>query len=1226
MKRPKTRLALELLEDRIVPSTFSRLPNSDGHAIDSNMDGVFDSVSTNTTVLRSTYYQGVSGQAIENSLIEFYVGDLPANIQINSARLYGNITTLAYLGDGATALFYGYAGNGIVSLADASATSELMGYLTDHTTDGAFYVDLHSYYIQSRIGPGYLGVRIEVPENTFFNISSRENLSTPEIWPTLVIDYTVVANNAPTAVNDSYTATEDSIFVVSAASGVLANDTDPEGSTLQATLVSGPSHGTLTFNSTGSFTYTPQANYNGPDSFTYRAADGQAYSNTATVSLTVNAVDDRPVAANDAYTMGEDTTLTIAAPGLLANDSDVEGATLTASLFSGPVHGSVTLQSDGSFVYTPTAGYYGSDTFTYRAHDGAQYSMAGWVNITIEPSNLAPTANGDVFSLNEDSVLAGSGILDNDTDPDSDALTTILVNGPANGALTFNSDGTFTYTPNANFHGSDSFTYKVNDGEFDSNVATIWLVINSVNDAPVAVNDSYSLNEDTTLTIGLAGVTSLTMVSDPGDYVGQGDTYSFSLSTGTFTANRNYDNGVSLSYDDTNDPGVWWYLNFAAPNNDTITPGFYDNATRWPFQASNVPGLSVYGEGRGSNTLTGEFTVTQAVYAADGSVLRFAASFEQHGEGFTAALRGEIQYNAGNGPSGVLLNDVDADGDALSAILVSGPAHGTLTLNADGTFTYTPFANYSGQDSFTYKTSDGTAQSSVATVTLTINPMNDAPVAVGESFSFAEDSFLSFATPGLLGNDTDADGNTLSAVLASGPSHGSLTLNSNGSFTYTPNANYHGNDSFTYRANDGTTNSNLAVVSLTITPVNDAPTANAGPDAQNGEGGTFTFTGSGADVDGNPLTYTWNFGDGNTATGATVNYAHADQGTYTVTLTVSDGITSATDSMVLTVLNGAPLATLSGPIKGVRGQTQTFTFGAMDPSPVDAAAPFTYTINWGDGSTETATGLSGLERGHVYTTNGSYTVTVRATDKDGAMGATAQYSFAITTAFSLGGDVYVGGTTGIDAISLKVADQSGGVRVTVNGVLEGVFNPTGTIYVYGQAGADNIKFESTKFSGTTRYITDAAFVFGGDGNDTLDLRGSSANNVVVGDAGNDTLYGGLGRDILIGGMGTDVLRAGAGEDLLIGNATIYDGNLAALGALMSEWGRTDQDYSSRAQHLQGDAGGLNGETFLDESTLLEDAVMDTLYGEAGLDLFFSGFSGPRDKVNDLSGGELRIGV
>jgi VCBS repeat-containing protein len=1361
-------------------------------------------------------------------------------------------------------------------------------------------------------------------------------------------------NDAPVAVADSYEWYEDMPLTVYGL-GVLGNDSDPEWDPLSAVLVSGPAHGTLTLSPGGSFTYTPEANYFGPDSFVYRATDPAGLSAEATVSLTVWAMDDPiQLAVPASQTTAEDTPLTFAAAtgnaititdlesppvlvallvqngiltlpstdglefpdpgsvnnspsitfyaddpaeanaaldglvftpdpdfhgwvylsllvrdttvvsypmeaygsvsitvtpvndapvavddsyvveagepfvttlggggdgvGVLMNDQDADGDLLSAVLVSGPAHGTLALNPDGTFTYTAEASYNGTDTFTYRAFDGELESGLATVTLTVTQVNDAPVAGNDSYSVDEDGALttAAPGVLGNDGDADGDTLSAWLVSGPSHGVLSFNADGSFTYTPNPDYCGTDSFTYKASDGQLDSTVATVAITVNPINDAPVAVDDAYSVNEDQTLTIApTPGVTSVTMVSQPGDYIGQGLTYSFTPETGTFLVSRNFDNGVSLYY---SGGGQWWYFDFAAPFNADLTPGDYANATRWPFQASDVPGLNVSGNGRGSNTLTGHFTVTQAVYAADGTVLRFAATFEQHSEGLPPALTGEIKFNQGDGSGGILLNDSDAETDPLTIIVVSNPAHGTLSMNVDGSFTYTPDANYHGPDSFTYKLSDGTSESNVATVSLTVNPVNDfptanpdtyvvaedtvltvaapgvlandsdvdgdsltallvtapthgslafhadgsftytpsanyngsdsfqyaaydgsalsfirtvtllvtsvndAPTAADDSYTTAEDTPLSVAAAGVLGNDADVEGTALTALLVSGPAHGALTLNSDGSFTYTPDADYHGPDSFTYRARDGAAGSNVATVSLTVlavddapaasddayavaedqtlvvaaagvlgndgdadgdvvnavlvsgpahgtltlnadgsftyTPhanyhgadsftykasagglhsnvatvaltvnaVNDAPVAAAGPDRANVEGGTATFDASGSsDVDGDNLTYFWDFGDGNSAYGATVQYAHADQGTYTVTLTVSDGTASATDTMVRTVSNGAPVALLSGPTSGVRGQARTFLFAAADPSPVDAAAGFTFSINWGDGTTQTVSGPSGQQVDHVFVSSGTYLVSVYATDKDGGVSSIAQQQISITVVEMQGGNLVVGGTAGNDSINLKVANTSGGVKVTINGSVQGTFTPSGQILVYAQAGTDTVKFETAKFSGVTRYLQTPAVVYGDAGNDTLDARGSSANNVLVGGAGNDIIYGGLGRDILLGGLGADTLRGGQGEDLLVGTATAHDNHLPAVLALMAEWGRTDLDYATRAQHLHDTPGGLNGDVYLNPLTVADDAAIDQLYGEGNLDLFFTTSSGPSaDRVNDAAGGEWII--
>src|SRR5439155_1130071 len=138
-------------------------------------------------------------------------------------------------------------------------------------------------------------------------------------------------NDAPLATADGYATSEDTPLTVAAA-GVLANDSDIDGDALSAALVSGPTNGTLTLNANGSFTYTPNANFNGTDSFTYKANDGAADSNIATVTLTITAVNDAPVASGDAYAVNEDGVLNVAATGVLINDTDIDGDTLSAVL------------------------------------------------------------------------------------------------------------------------------------------------------------------------------------------------------------------------------------------------------------------------------------------------------------------------------------------------------------------------------------------------------------------------------------------------------------------------------------------------------------------------------------------------------------------------------------------------------------------------------------------------------------------------------------------------------------------------------------------------------------------------------------------------------------------------------------------------------------------------------------------------------------------------------
>jgi hypothetical protein len=198
----------------------------------------------------------------------------------------------------------------------------------------------------------------------------------------------VAGNMPPVAADDSHATDEDTALVV-AAPGVLANDSDPDGDPITVSLVGSPASGTLTLNADGSFSYVPDGEFSGTDSFTYRVNDGTADSGVATVTIAVSAVNDVPGASPDAYSTPQDATLSVAAPGVLENDTDIEGP-LSAILMSGPAHGTLALNADGAFTYTPAAGFSGSDSFTYQASDGAASSAPAVVSLTVVAAPTDP--------------------------------------------------------------------------------------------------------------------------------------------------------------------------------------------------------------------------------------------------------------------------------------------------------------------------------------------------------------------------------------------------------------------------------------------------------------------------------------------------------------------------------------------------------------------------------------------------------------------------------------------------------------------------------------------------------------------------------------------------------------------------------------------------------------------------------------------------------------------
>ena len=474
----------------------------------------------------------------------------------------------------------------------------------------------------------------------------------------------------PTAVPSSYPVAENGTLTVAATSGVLAGAVDTNDLPLSAALVSGPAHGALTLNADGSFTYKPAAGYLGPDSFTYQATDGQATSVVTTVTLTVTVP---PVANDDSYDVAENVPLSVtAAQGVLVNDTSASGLPLTATLADAPADGSVVLKSDGAFTYSPNQGYTGPDSFTYVASNGANMSTAT-VHLTV--ADVAPVVVAQSYLASENGTLtlpAGS-LLVGATDEAGNPLTVPVVGAPANGTITVNPDGSFTYVPNAGYLGPDSFTYEANDGTLNSNVATVNIAVGQYLQ-PTALPSNYSVSE----------------------------------------------NGILA-----------------------------------------VPAM------------------------------------------------------------GVLSGAADPNGLALSAVLVSGPSHGSLTLGADGSFVYSPAANYAGADSFSYQATDGPANSAIQVVSIQVAA---TLITNSDAYAVTEDLPLSVdAAQGVLANDTDTVGLPITASLLGSPTHGTLTFNPDGSFLYTPAAGFTGQDSFTYKATDGVATSGAVTVTLNVADIAPVP-------------------------------------------------------------------------------------------------------------------------------------------------------------------------------------------------------------------------------------------------------------------------------------------------------------------------------------------------------------------------------------------------------------------
>ncbi len=374
-----------------------------------------------------------------------------------------------------------------IKVADITITDDGLGTntLSLSGADAAlFEITSSALYLEA-------GATLDYETNPVLNVTVAVNDpavgGNPDDSESLAISITDI-NEAPVAHDQSVTTDEDTPVAIT------LTGSDVDGDPLTFTVVDDPLHGTLT-GTVPDLTYTPDANYNGLDSFTFKANDGALDSNTATVSITVNPVNDAPVCAPVSLDTDEDT-----AGQANPSCTDTEGDTLSYSIVSQPAHGSASVAL-GKLVYTPDADYNGPDSFIYKANDGTADSNTATVTVTVNPVNDAPVADAQSVTTDEDTPVA---ITLTGSDVDGDALTFAIATPPAHGTLS-GSAPNLTYTPEADYSGPDSFTFTVNDGLLDSTPATVTITVAPVNDAPVANAQTVSTLQDTPLPITLTG-------------------------------------------------------------------------------------------------------------------------------------------------------------------------------------------------------------------------------------------------------------------------------------------------------------------------------------------------------------------------------------------------------------------------------------------------------------------------------------------------------------------------------------------------------------------------------------------------------------------------------------------------------------------------------------------------------------------------------------------------
>ena len=772
---------------------------------------------------------------------------------------------------------------------------------------------------------------------------------------TATVDITInPINDPPVASDDVDTTDEDTPVTVS----VLDNDSDVDGDTLTVTNATDPANGSVVINADGTITYTPDPDFNGTDTFDYQVCDPDNACDTATVDITINPINDDPVANDDIDTTRQDTALTVQAPGVLANDSDPEGDALTVTDATDPANGSVTVNADGSFTYVPDPGYFGLDSFDYTISDGNSGTDTATVDITINPF-VAPIAVDDSWTTSEDTPLTvpAPGVLGNDSDPDGDPLAVADVTDPPNGSIAINSDGSFTYTPDADFHGVDTFTYQACDTTGLCHTALVMITVDPANDPPVAGDDLDSTLEETPVTVSVldndsdvdGDTLTVTDATDPAngsvvvnadgtitytpdpDFHGD-DTFDYTISDGnggTDTAT------VDITVNPINDPPV------ASDDVDTtdedtpVTVSVLDNDTDVDGDTLTVTNAtdpangSVVINADGTITYTpdpdfnGTDTFTYQVCDPDNACDTATVDITINPINDPPVANDDIDTTDEDTPVtvSVLDNDSDVDGTIIpsTVTVTTGPSNGTAVPQADGTVLYTPALNFHGVDTFDYEVCDNDGECDTATVDITVNPINDPPVASDDVDTTDEDTPV---TVSVLDNDSDVDGDTLTVTNATDPANGSVVINADGTITYTPDPDFNGTDTFDYTISDGNGVTDTATVDITINPINDDPVANDDADTTDEDTPvTVSVLDNDTDVDGDTLTVTnaTDPANGSVVINAdgTITYTPDPDfnGTDTFDYTISDG-NGGTDTATVTVtvnpINDPPIATDDG--------------------------------------------------------------------------------------------------------------------------------------------------------------------------------------------------------------------------------------------------------------------------------------------------------------------------
>ncbi|EOV0114280.1 tandem-95 repeat protein [Vibrio parahaemolyticus] len=651
---------------------------------------------------------------------------------------------------------------------------------------------------------------------------------------------------------------EDGGSIIITTQELLSNVDDEDKDTLSVeNLIIDKGNGTLVDNGDGTWTFTPQIDDDTEVSFTFDIIDDEDLVVSGSANLDILPINDAPNAENDVITTEEDTAVTI---DVLVNDSDVEGDALSIQSASVPSEqGSVDIV-DGKLVFTPAENFNGEATITYIVTDGDLTDEAK-VTVTVTLVNDSPVAVDDTTSIQEDTAVT-IDVLTNDTDVDGDKLSIESASVPKEQGTVEVVDGKLVFTPAENFNGDAEITYTVTDGEL-TDEAKVTVTVNPVNDAPtIKVEAVESITEDAVSTDTVVATLTVRDTDTPEDQltvslennsngyfvlvgnevkltqVGVDAVNNDELNLKDLTISASVSDGVNPTASDSdglivnrvNDaPTVENAIadqelseDFASYTID-LNDAFKDSDSALNFSVSGNSNVLVSIE-------NGIATITPTADWNGSETLTFTAT-DPSGESvsqtvnFTVAPVADIVADKATVVEDtptiikVLGNDTfEGDDKVVSLDTNNGPANGTVSVNPDGSVTYTPNDNYHGADSFTYiVTSGGVSEST--TVNVDVTPVNDAPMAKDDIATTQEDTAV---TIDVMPNDTDVDGDTLSIQSASVPSDQGTVEIVDGKLVFTPAENFNGDTEITYTVTDGQL-TDEAKVTVTVNPVNDAP-------------------------------------------------------------------------------------------------------------------------------------------------------------------------------------------------------------------------------------------------------------------------------------------------------------------------------------------------------------------------------------------------------------------